>query len=458
MGVAVSSWRLAQAVARRGHLGVVSGTAIERVIACRLQEGDSGGHLRRVLARCPLPNLGARVLARWFRPEGLAVPGSYQPLPMFSLQSPVELLELTIAAAYAEVALAKEEGGQVGINLLEKIQLPTLPVLYGAMLAGVDWVLMGAGIPRDVPAQLDQLAAGQPAVLRLAVEGGASIPVPFEPAAFGEPNVALRRPRFLAIVSSDILASSLARAGGVAGFVVEDPTAGGHNAPPRGGGSLDARGEPVYGPRDRPDLARLRALGLPFWLAGGKATAEALALAREVGAQGVQVGTAFAFCAESGLRPDLRVAVLDAVQSGTAELFTDPKASPTGFPFKLVRLPGTEGGRAAEERQRRPCSLGYLRQAYAQPSGGVGWRCAAEPTAQFASKGGSIAGCAGRRCLCNGLMAAAGHAYATQRGGELELPLLTAGDDLQHLGRFVRPDRAYSADDVLNDLLSPLLP
>jgi NAD(P)H-dependent flavin oxidoreductase YrpB (nitropropane dioxygenase family) len=33
MGVAVSSWRLARAVARTGQLGVVSGTALEIVIA-----------------------------------------------------------------------------------------------------------------------------------------------------------------------------------------------------------------------------------------------------------------------------------------------------------------------------------------------------------------------------------------------------------------------------------------
>ena len=31
-------------------------------------------------------------------------------------------------------------GGKVGINLLEKVQLPNLATLYGAMLAGVDYV------------------------------------------------------------------------------------------------------------------------------------------------------------------------------------------------------------------------------------------------------------------------------------------------------------------------------
>lgn len=31
------------------------------------------------------------------------------------------------------------------------------------MLAGVDYILMGAGIPSEIPALLDSLAAGSPA-------------------------------------------------------------------------------------------------------------------------------------------------------------------------------------------------------------------------------------------------------------------------------------------------------
>jgi len=83
----------------------------------------------------------------------------------------------------------------------------------------------------------------------------------------------LRRPRFLAIVASATLAASLARHGGrVDGFVVEGPTAGGHNAPPRGPLTLSGDGEPVYGPRDAVDLGRMREIGLPFWLAGSCGT------------------------------------------------------------------------------------------------------------------------------------------------------------------------------------------
>ena len=44
------------------------------------------------------------------------------------------------------------------------------------------------------------------------------------------------------------------------------------NAPPRGGMQLNEHGEPVYGPRDAPNLETIRNLGLPFWLAGSYST------------------------------------------------------------------------------------------------------------------------------------------------------------------------------------------
>lgn len=78
------------------------------------------------------------------------------------------------------------------------------------------------------------------------------------------------------------------------------------------------------------DPARLRALGLPFWLAGGFSGPEGLRAALDAGAAGVQVGTAFALCADSGLRADYRRALLEQVIEGRARVFTDPSASPTG--------------------------------------------------------------------------------------------------------------------------------
>ena len=57
MGAGVSSWYLANTVANLGQLGVVSGTAIELIVARRLQDGDEGGHMRRALAAFPFPEM-----------------------------------------------------------------------------------------------------------------------------------------------------------------------------------------------------------------------------------------------------------------------------------------------------------------------------------------------------------------------------------------------------------------
>ncbi len=64
--------------------------------------------------------------------------------------------------------------------------------------------------------------------------------------------------------------------------------------------------------------------GLPFWLAGGYGTPEKIVEAMELGAAGVQVGTAFAFCEESGLREDYKSALLQKIKRGEASVFTDP--------------------------------------------------------------------------------------------------------------------------------------
>lgn len=448
MGIAISTWRLARAVARRGHLGVVSGTAIDRVVASRLQEGDRCGSLRRAFAAFPDRALAERVWERWSRPEGLSQPGEYKTVPFFGESPPRRLLELAVIAAFAEVWLAKEGvGGPIGINLLEKIQAPTLPLLYGALLAGVDFVLMGAGIPRDIPGHLERLCRREPCELRLHVEGGEPEPIPFDPAIAAAEATPLARPKFLAIVSSHVLAMSLARAEGVDGFVIEGPVAGGHNAGPRGW-SPATNDEPVYGPRDEVDLAKVGALGLPFWLAGGKDGPEALAEARAAGAAGIQVGTPFAFCSESGMEDGIRRRAIAASLQGSVHTRTEGRGSPTGFPFKTLDLDGTEGGRLAAERARQPCNHGYLRSAYRKPDGSLGWRCSAEPVEDYVAKGGDAEDCADRRCLCNGLLATAGHARSMKSGG-IELPLITAGN-LGDLRRFLRGADDYDANAVID--------
>lgn len=456
MGAGVSGWKLARAAAAAGALGVVSGTGLDLILTRRLQDGDPGGAIARALSRFPRPDVAKHVLSTYLVHGGKREDDPYRGKPMLGSASDPRLEALLVAAGFVEVTLAREgHTGAVGINLLEKIQWPTLPTLYGALLAGVSYVLVGAGIPRAIPGALDRMAAGEPAELRLDVAGarpGEVSTLRFDPAAFlREAPPHLVRPRFLAIVSSSTLAATLLRkaSGSVEGFVVEGPTAGGHNAPPRGAPPRSAAGEPVYGPRDVVDLADMRALGVPFWLAGSFGRVGGLAAALEAGAAGIQVGTAFAYCRESGLHPAIKRRVLEASRVGATRVFTDPVASPTGFPIKVVTLDGTLSDPEVYAARRRVCDLGYLRHAYRREDGAVGWRCPSEPVEAYVEKGGDRADTTGRVCLCNGLMAAIGQGQVRADGAR-ELPFVTSGDAVADVAAFLAPGADdYGASDVV---------
>jgi nitronate monooxygenase len=462
MGVGVSSWRLANAVARNGQLGVVSGTALDLVFARNLQQGDSDGHLRRALRHFPVPDMAQRVLERYWIPGGKAASAPFRAKPVHTARAHTELQELTIIANFVEVWLAKEgHAGLVGINLLEKVQLPNMLSLYGAMLAGVDYVLMGAGIPTEIPGILDRLADHAPVEMKLHVAGAAidcDRTLRFVPQqALPQPLPALKRPQFLAIIASVTLALTLVKraTGRVDGFVIEGPTAGGHNAPPRGASACDANGEPIYGPKDVVDLARIKSIGLPFWLAGSYGHPERVREALARGASGVQVGTAFAFCRESGVAEEVKRTVIECVLRGEATVTTDPLASPTGYPFKVVAVPGSVADPHLYDARRRRCDLGYLRQIYTRADGALGFRCPAEPVEDYIRKGGEIEETIGKKCLCNGLMATIGLGQRRTQDDQ-ELPIVTAGDDVRDLGRLVPPgETSYSATDVLRYLLAP---
>jgi NAD(P)H-dependent flavin oxidoreductase YrpB (nitropropane dioxygenase family) len=461
MGVAVSGWTLARTVSRLGQLGVVSGTGLAIILARGLQLGDPSGQLRHALRRFPIPDVAARVLAEYFITGGKSPAAPFKLAPMPTLRLGRALVELTVVANFVEVFLAKEgHSGLVGINFLEKIQLPTLPSLYGAMLADVDYVLMGAGIPRAIPGALDRLTKGEPAQLKIDVIGalhGEEFLSTFDPRAFCNGQLlAVKRPQFLGIVASVTLAMTLAKkaSGHVDGFVIEGDTAGGHNAPPRGPLQLNAIGEPVYGPRDVVDLEKIRELGRPFWLAGSYGRPGRLAGALRLGAAGIQVGTAFAFCNESGLRPELKRQALQMSRAGTARVFTDPIASPTGFPFKVVQMPGTLSQADRYAARARICELGYLRHLYRKPDGAPGYRCPAEPVDDYVKKGGTVADTQGRKCLCNGLVANIG-LNQMRSETEQELALMTAGDDVAQVAQFLKPGcDSYTAADVLHRLLA----
>jgi nitronate monooxygenase len=461
MGAAVSNWRLAGTVSRLGQLGVVSGTALDSILARRLQDGDPGGHMRRGLDQFPIPEIAERVWGRYYIPGGKAERAPYKSVPTHAKDTPSELKELCVVANFVEVILAREgHNNPVGINYLEKVQLPHLPSIYGAMLAGVGYVLMGAGVPLKIPGVLDRFTNHEPATYLLQVTGAhddddrTMVFTPRE--VVGRDLSPLTRPKFIAIIASNTLATTMLKKadGKVDGFVIEGYTAGGHNAPPRGRLQLDERREAIYGERDTVDLEKMRALGVPFWLAGGYGLPEKLAEALDAGAAGVQVGTAFAFCEESGLENSHKRAVLAKVCSGTARVFTDSVASPTSFPFKVAQLEGSLSEDQVYSARPRICDLGYLREAYRMPSGAIDYRCSAEPVTTYLSKGGKLEDTVGKKCLCNALLANIGHPQV-RNGKYTEQVLITSGNDLTGITRFLQPGvSTYSAADVVAKLMT----
>jgi nitronate monooxygenase len=463
MGASISNWRLAQAVSRIGQLGVVSGTGLSEVVARRLQDGDIGGHIRRALEHFPFPRMADSILDTFFIPGGKPLDIPYIRHFMQDLEGRREPLELCIISNFVEVFLAREgHSNPVGINYLEKIQLPHLASIYGALLAGVAVVVMGAGIPLTIPRVLSALAEHAPAEypINMASENGGNeiFNMIFDPSEFHEEGIplpSLEKPDFIPVVSSDGLASILLKkaSGSIDGLIVESNVAGGHNAPPRGKTTYTEGGEPIYGIRDDAKLAAFREIGIPFWLAGSFGSAEGLKLALAEGACGVQAGTAFALCEESGLVPEIRRKLIREALAGESHIFTDPLASPTGFPFKVAALAGSLSDDIIYQQRRRICDLGSLRQPYRRANGKIGYRCPAEPVAAYVAKGGKEEDTVGRKCLCNALIANAGMPQRVPDGTE-EKCLITMGDDLVEVGRFCSSENPeFSAADVVRTLL-----
>jgi NAD(P)H-dependent flavin oxidoreductase YrpB (nitropropane dioxygenase family) len=408
-----------------------------------------------------VPAVAQRAIDEYFLPDGRDEAQPYAAVPKLVIDQTRESQELAILGNFAEVWLAKENhSGLVGVNYLEKVQMATPAAAYGAMLAGVDYVLMGAGLPREIPHLLDQLVEHSAITFPVDVSGAepGRYSVSLDPVdLLGVTLPPLKRPRFLAIVSAHVLAEYLARDQKIRpdGFVVEGPRAGGHNAPPRGKVVLDESGEPQFGPRDYADLAKVAAIGLPFWLAGSYGTPEGVVAAQAAGAVGVQVGTLFALSSDANFDPAIREELVAHVADGTLRVTTDLRASPTGFPFKVAELEGSLSDADVVAARPRLCDLGFLAVPVVRKNGAVGYRCPAEPERPFTRKGGDADDTAGRLCLCNALMANVGLGQ-TRATGYVEKPLITLGADLDGPQRLAQlHPGGWTARQALDWLLAP---
>ncbi len=456
MGVGISTPNLSRTVSLNGQQGTVSGVAVERVVPRILQMGDPGGHIRRALSHFPFPKISEPILNMFFVEGGIKKGTPFKAVPVFTVNPTHLLISLTLCANFAFVWLAKENNpNPVSINYLEKVAMPHIYAITGAILADVDYITMGAGIPLQIPKVINDIVEGREVSYRLPVIGKniTSHTMAFHPEKFfGTAMPPVKKPRFIPIISSNLLAEILIHKlpeGSIYAFAVEENIAGGHNAPPRKI-LFNEKGEPepIYGEKDKIDYPALAELGIPFWIGGGYASPEKLKWARSVGAAGIQAGSIFALSEESGMNPDLRRKIRKLGYEGTLNVRTDMRISPTGFPFKVADIEGTIADPEIYEARTRICNQGELVSLYERPDGKIGYRCPAEPLDKFRIKGGDPKDTIGRGCLCNGLFTTAGV------GNEEEPPVVTLGDNVGFL-RFLmkNSEDSYTVAQAIRYLL-----
>jgi len=461
MGIFAFPYFSAREVALHGQLGIVSGTGIHLVVPRLLQLGDQGGHLKRAMSAFPDQEMAHRVFDRYYVSGGISPTTPFKNIERFSLSPSRELIELTIVANFCQVWLAKENhNGKIGVNFLEKVQMPHLYALYGVLLAEVDYLFVGAGIPMQISAVLDNLVQHKPAAYNIFVLGAdknIGYQTHFVPRDFIRQMLPeLKRPLFFPIISSAVLAQVMTKSRDqkIDGWVVETNTAGGHSASPRGKALWTEAGEPLYGLRDEIDFDSLNRIGLPFYLAGGYASPQGLKDALALGAIGIQAGSIFALSNGSGIDPVLRAVMRKEGYNGRLVVFNDAYASPTGFPFKVVHLEGTLGDELTYKQRQRICDIGGLLQPYQRDDGSLGFRCPAEREENYCQKGGQSEDALNRVCLCNGLLATVGLGQRL-KNGTIEPPVATLGQDLAFLKDLMsNEDDDYSIQDAIQYLLS----
>jgi NAD(P)H-dependent flavin oxidoreductase YrpB (nitropropane dioxygenase family) len=447
MGAHVSCAKLANITARLGALGVVSGVGLRHIIAEDVRTGDE--ETIRIARTFPFARYVEELLS--FAPGGSR---HRKPVPMDTPDPARGALpkRLSAIAAYVEVMRARQgHRGKVGVNVMWKCALTVLPTLYGAMLAGADALLCGAGVPMELPDVVRSVRAGEDMVYQPLSGTGTHVRLAI---AQDDPAPLLAKfpvPKMIPILSNFAFCKRILDVwereyGGARpfAFVLENHAAGGHNAPPRD--------KVAFGEQD--DIARyfdrVLGLGMPIYVAGAfpnggnRADFEAW---RKRGAYGIQVGSRFALCDESGLRRDLKDQVIARNAGGESEVVTDALLSPTGYPFKYVPLPGTLSDPVLYAKRRRICNRGYLCQSHFEtlPNGSVRetYLCPAMPEKQYVALGGAREDLARRVCLCNSLLSTAGYFTDT------ESPLVTLGDS----GRQVTARK--SARQVVEDILTP---
>lgn len=296
----------------------------------------------------------------------------------------------TAEAMHSEIAAAKAGGGYAGVNIMVALQRDYEASVRGAIEAGADAIVSGAGLPLNLPAIMPP---------------GDTALIPIVSSARALELICRRWERHHYRPDA---------------VVLEGPLAGGH---------LGFRADHV----DLAENALERLLppvkevalahgGFPVIVAGGIYTHEDIRRFLALGADGVQMGTRFLATDESSASDGHKQAVLRAGADDIV-VANDP-GSPCGLPFRVLRE--SPMYQSALARRRPPkCDKGHVLRKDAQGRYAV---CAARDDNEHAF------------CICNGLTSAAG--YDT----EAEEPLYTVG------ATAARVDRIIPAGDLMAEL------
>ena len=338
MGVGVSLYPLAKAVASEGGVGVVSSACLDRLIAKRSNKKVN-----------------------------------------------------TYEAAYEEVSLSKFQGGFTGINIMGALVKDFNDSVRGALDAGADVIISGAGLPLNLPA----------------------IQPPKDTA-------------LVPIVSSaralDIICKKWAKLGYQPDAVVlEGPLAGGHLGFRMDQIDLESNKLKNLLPPVK-DMAR-KFGDFPVIVAGGIYTHQDIVKFMNMGADGVQMGTRFLATNESSATEAYKKAVIAAKAEDI--IVAHRPGSPCGLPFRVIKQSAMYMSSLA--RRRKPkCDKGYVLMKDAEGKFTV---CPAKEDNKDYF------------CICNGLLSSAGYNPSEEE------PLYTVGTNAS------RVDKILSVKSLIQELI-----
>jgi nitronate monooxygenase len=342
MGVGVSLSPLARAVAQEGGVGIISSACLDRLLSKR-----NGKKLN------------------------------------------------VYEAAYEEVSLSKSAGGFAGINIMCALVRDYEDSVRGALDAGADAIISGAGLPMSLPAIQ-------------APKDTALIPIVSSPRAL------------------ELICKKWERLGARPDAVVlEGPLAGGHLGFKMDQVDLECNILENLLPPVK-DMA-MKYGDFPLIVAGGIYTYQDITRFIKMGADGVQMGTRFLATEESSASEAYKQAVLRAKKEDIV-VAHDP-GSPCGLPFRVIKQSPMYV--SALQKLRKPkCDKGYV---LLKDADGKFSKCPAKESNEH------------HFCICNGLLSSANY------NPDKEEALYTVGTSAYRI------DKIVSVKTLMDELAGKVL-